>query len=410
MVKTAQSVMRYDFETPEGRLLITCRGDRITSRFFKNPDFVPAPKARRVRHHTFVPRRRLEPVLPLAGRAPLTSSLTPLPDEALLSWLLRSATHLGLSMEKLAEDGFGVVDYSAHSTWRRRPRLKVLERIRARTGIDVAHLQAMTLADWNSYRNDEATQRFGQRVYEGLAPHRRLQRWAVCRQCLESDSVPYLRRSWMIGWLGVCPDHGRMLIDRCDACGARPSAAPLGSTRLPFSPRICRRCGNELDGFDRPARPSEARLQGVLLQGKQTGHLELAGIGRLSWRETVALIDVILGTLWTGLTGDELHGVWAKYRTEIEREPLETGVWGARYRSLKVLAWLLEGWPQSAGSVVATELFARWLTRGGNHISRHVLGSRADRWQLGCGNFNPRTRDRLLKLYEATLSSRNAVD
>ena len=33
--------------------------------------------------------------------------------------------------------------------------------------------------------------------------------------------------------------------------------------------------------------------------------LQLAGIGCLSWRELVALADVMLGILWTTLTGDE---------------------------------------------------------------------------------------------------------
>jgi hypothetical protein len=82
-------------------------------------------------------------VLPLANRSPLALSLKPLPDEALLSWLLR--LHLDLSMHELAEDGFGVVDYSAHSNWWRRPRLEVLEPIQARTRRR-HHLRPMTFA------------------------------------------------------------------------------------------------------------------------------------------------------------------------------------------------------------------------------------------------------------------------
>jgi len=261
MVKKKQSATRYDFETPQGLLVVTCGPKGIRTRLIKNPNFAPPPKPRRAARPSFASGRRLDLVLPLADRSPLASSVKPLPDEALLSWLLRLATHLDISMHELAQDGFGVLDYSAHSNWWRRPRREVLERIQARTGVDLLHLRRMTFAGWQEYRSDEATERFGQRIYQNLAPHRRLQRWAVCRQCLARDPVPYLRRSWMVGWLAACPVHATILIDRCAGCGAKPYPAPFQS-KAPLSPRICRRCGDALDGVDRPARPSVARLQG----------------------------------------------------------------------------------------------------------------------------------------------------
>ena len=404
MVKKKESVTRYDFETPKGLLVVTCGPSGMRTRLIKNPNYILSPKSRRAVRPSFISRRRLGPVLPLTDRSPLPSFVKPLPDEALLSWLLRLATHLDLSMDELAQDGFGVVDYSAHSNWWRRPRLEVLERIHVRTGLEMLSLRRMTLVGWSVYRKDEATERFGQHVYESLAPHRRLQRWAVCRQCLATDPVPYLRQSWMIGWLGVCPIHGTILIDRCAACDAKPFAAPFGS-KVPFTPLTCRRCGATLEGFDRLARPSVARFQAALLQGKRTGHLELAGIGRLSWREMVALADVVLGVLWTVLTGDELKAVWATYWEEFEWEPPESRIRVERYGSLETLVWFLEGWPRSPGSAVATELFARWLTGRRNRISRHVPGTRADPWESGRAEFNPRIRERIRTLYEGTISS-----
>lgn len=409
MAKKKEPGYRTEFETPEGLLVVTCGPKGITTRLIESPDPIAPSKPRRAHRRSLGSRKRLEPVLPLTDRSALPSSAKPLPDEALLSWLLRLATHLDLSMDALAEDGFGVVDYSAHSNWWRRPSAEGLERICARTGIEESHIQPMTLAGWRVYRDDEATERFGQRIYQTLAPHRRMQRWAVCRQCLASDAIPYLRRSWLIGWLAVCPVHGTILIDRCAGCGAKLYAAPFRS-KAPFSPLICRGCGDALDGFDRPARSSVARLQGALLLGKRTGRLELAGIGRLSWMDMVALADVMLGTLWNTMTGDEQLGVWATYWKEFELEPPEGRVWVARYEALEVLAWFVEGWPRSAGSAIATKLLARWMTGKGNRISRHVLGIRADPRESGRPEFNRRIRERLRILYEGTISSRLSLE
>jgi hypothetical protein len=403
MVKKTESVTRYEFETPQGLLIVTCGPKGMRTRLIKDPNYVPPPKPRRVPRPSYLSGRRLDPVLPLANRPPLASSVRPLPDESLLSWLFRLATHLDLSMDELAQDGFGVVDYSPHSNWWRRPGLVVLERIQARTGVDVLHLRPMTHAGWSVYLNDEATERFAQRVYQCLPPRRRLLRWAVCRQCLEGDPVPYLRRSWMIGWLAVCPIHGTILIDRCAACGMKPRAAPFQS-RARFSPLTCGRCGESLDGVDRSASPSVARLQAAFLQGKRTGRLELPGIGRLSWRETMALADVIQAILWTTLSGDEQERVLAKYWEEFELPP-EGQVWVARYSSLEALAWFFQGWPRSSGSAVAMELLARWIKGNHTRVLRHPLGIWADPRESARGDLSPRIQKRLRTIYEGAISS-----
>ena len=405
-MKKTESVTRYEFETPQGLLIVTCGPKGMRTRLIKDPNYVPPPKPRRVPRPSYLSGRRLGPVLPLANRSPLPLSVKPLPDEALLSWLLRLATHLDLSMHELAQDGFGVVDYSAHSNWWRRPRLEVLERIQARTGVDVEDLRRMTCAPWAVYRKDEVTERFCGRIYEFTAPTKRMLRWAVCRQCLVSDPVPYLRLSWLIGWFAVCPDHGAILVDRCAACGAKPCAAPFRS-KARFSPLTCGRCGEPLEGYDRPACPSVARLQAALRQGKWTRTTELDGIGRLSWRETVVLADVVLGMFWTNTTWAERSGLWSQFMDEAgEFEFAERSVAYARYGSLEFLSWFLTGWPHSAGSGVAMDFLARWLSAKRSRISRHLLRTWADPCEAGRHEINPRIRERLRALYEAATSRR----
>jgi hypothetical protein len=95
--------------------------------------------------------------------------------------------------------------------------------------------------------------------------------------------------------MAVCPHHGTILIERCRACGASLRVAPF-TTSAAFSPAICARCGSELvDGRDRQVHPAVVRMQTALFRGKQAGFTELDGLGRFTWKEIVALIDVLVG-------------------------------------------------------------------------------------------------------------------
>lgn len=160
--------------------------------------------------------------------------VAPSEDEALFSWMLRLATRLRCSMHALASCTFGIDDRYGHSRWWCRPHPWLLKRISERTGVEVARLRTMTFEGWAPiYRDDEDSGRFSGRRYDRPAPDHRTYRFVVCGQCLEGDAKPYLRSSWLIGWMAVCPIHGTQLIDRCPACGAAP-AWRLSRTPPPF--------------------------------------------------------------------------------------------------------------------------------------------------------------------------------
>lgn len=170
-----------------------------------------------------------QPTVRLASRPPLPLYVEPAAEEALLSWLLRLATRLSVSLRALMTAAFGVDDRTLGTQWWHRPPGWLLVRISEQTGVSIARLSKMTFEDFQPvYREDEASGRFTGRRYDSVAARSRGYRFVVCGQCLQSDATAYLRRVWLIGWLAVCPDHGTILIERCSVCHSR-----LASHRLP---------------------------------------------------------------------------------------------------------------------------------------------------------------------------------
>lgn len=64
-----------------------------------------------------------------------------------------------------------------------------------------------------------------------------------CPQCLESDSVPYLRVLWRLHLSPICPKHSMLLYNRCWKCGRRQSIIRFHSEK---QSSICRSCGSKL--------------------------------------------------------------------------------------------------------------------------------------------------------------------
>ena len=319
-----------------------------------------------------------------------------------MSWLLRLATRLGLSLHALGSDAFGLADACAHTRWWCRPDADLLARISERTGVSVLRLREMTFGALQPpYRADEDSARFVGRRYLSWATQERAYRFAVCGHCLEGDKKPYLRNLWLIGWMAVCPHHGTILIERCNACGARVRVGmgPFSAT-APFSPGTCARCGASLlDGQYRLAHPSATRMQTVLLEGKQLGVVSIPAIGELTWPEMVALVDVVIGMVWTDLTREEQLQVFRLYTSDL-RQNLQAcdAVYDCRHASLQFLAWLLDGWPYSEGAQVARCMLMRWSAAQRNRLCRHLRPRWTDAWTAGSKTFSPPIVERLRAL------------
>jgi hypothetical protein len=128
------------------------------------------------------------------------------------------------------------------------------------------------------------------------------------------------------------------------------------------------------------------KLHATLLRGKRLGAIDLDGIARLSWPDTVALADVLMGTFWTALNRRERRDIYQRMmrnrRTEDERG---SRAYGGQYHGLDLLAWLLEGWPWSAGSQVAIRLLFRWSRASRSRTSSSLLLTRSERWEASHG-------------------------
>jgi hypothetical protein len=326
----------------------------------------------------------------------------PQADEGLLSWLLRLATRLRVSMHTLAYSSFGVDNRSGHTRWWLRPHPWLLARISERTGVPVIRLRKMTLSGYQPvYRDDEAGGRFCGRRFEVLPPDRRLFRFAVCGPCIEEDERPYLRHQWLIGWTAVCARHNVQLIARCEQCraGLRVGRWTTGAM---FAPGRCTRCGEEVRVFaDRPAHPSVSALQEVMLGAKLEGHMDLAGLGQLTWREFVALADIMIGGVWKWTTMDERAQVMGLYAESLVDDPHGTDTYGSRHDSLRFLAWLLDGWPHELGPQVAQEMLRRWLFGDREFASFHLPSEWSGKGGEATHAIGPEIRTRVQALYAA---------
>lgn len=334
---------------------------------------------------------------------PLPLYVMPLPEESLFSWLHRLATRLQVSFHTLASHSFGTDDRAGKTVWWHRPHPWVLARISQRTGVKIPRLRRMTLEELHPvYRDDEDAARFAGRRYDCRAPDSRAYRLAACGLCLQTDAAPYLRTLWQLGWLAVCPKHRTILLSRCEVCHAG-LRVPNFATEVPFSPATCIRCEESLLADSYPVgHTSVIRLQEALLRGKREGVTVIDGLGTFTWDEVIAFADILLGMFWTDTTLDERNQIVTRYEYEDDDEPrAEMQFYRCRHDSLRFLAWLIEGWPDSLGASIGRDMLWRGLSRQRNRLSHHVLPHWPGHpWGPSPHDFAPDILARLRKLLE----------
>ncbi len=299
-------------------------------------------------------------------RKELPACVEPEAGEAIISWLWRLARRLELSVEELGIYAFMIDTRSARTHWWRRPDPWLLERMSERTGISRPKVRQMTFLSWApDYRDDSLDARFTGRYFDRQGVTRRSDRFAVCRQCLVADREPYLRALWTVSWVSICPQHATILTVRCPRCRTGLRLSPLVS-KTSGSLHLCRHCGSDLRNEEDEflAEPLVERLQSTLIAAKRGGQSHWNRFGVLSWAEMVALIDVLMGTFWKGLSWDERCQIYPKYEQQIERlHGEESSPYDSNYGALRLLTWLTEDWPDGAGAEVGQLLLRRHFTR-----------------------------------------------
>jgi hypothetical protein len=303
------------------------------------------------------------------SRAPLPLHIEPAADEALLSWVAQTSAALGQSPLMLGRNGFGV-DASDDPEWWRRPTAAVLAAISERTGVDESRLRAMTFLDWCVAREDEDAERFTSRRWTTPKPSRRKgQRIGVCGHCLAEDERPYLRRLWLLGWTGVCPQHRTRLVGECPACRCRICVRRLDA-KTPVDLLACRKCGGSLVGArGRPAHDRSAEMQSLLVAGKETGALVLPGVGEVEWATMMAVADMLLGMIWPVVTAQHREQLFDRIARELDlnaEDRLSLSL-TSNYGSLLMLSWLIADLPQRLPVAIGILKSARFEGLLGRH-------------------------------------------
>ncbi|MDA8251059.1 MAG: TniQ family protein [Rhodospirillales bacterium] len=278
----------------------------------------------------------------LAHQASLPSHATPLPGEALPSWMFRFCEPFGMSPASLLLHDLELGD----GAWWRHPSNEAIASIARRTRLTEDQVRTLTFASWApDTLADQIPERFA-RVRFGLArPTGRLShRITVCPQCLAEDETPYIRKAWLLGWLAACTIHGTVLLAECPECHAKLRMPPAYSPA--FAPDRCGRCGLRFARVRRqPALDLITHLQDALILGRASGMVILPGLGALPWPLTMALFDVLLGMVWVGTKVRRRQLFLDAIATDVDCATLSEDRNSGNYDGLLILAWLLDRWP-----------------------------------------------------------------
>jgi hypothetical protein len=355
---------------------------------------------------------QLEERVGAPSATPLPIRVNPVHEEVLLSWLARLAAEHHRSLRALGKRSLSLKKRpSGKESWWSRPPPTLLDRISEISGVSVLMLRELTQHSFSAvYRDDEASGRFTLHRYEAKRKKPWPAGYAICSQCLAEDVTPHLRRNWLIGWLAACSYHASILTTHCPWC-RRQLLIPALIRMSDFSSTLCPRCSASLIEFgSATAHESVLRLQQILLRGKREGVTEFPSLGRLTWCETVALIDVLLGTGVTGTTLEERGRISRQFLEFRGESSSESPLARSRHDSLRFLAWLLDGWPDSTGARIARDLLRRGLNTRRNRLSQHLSPRwRGYPWSPGPHDIEPTIQHRLGELLQIS-SSRSSAD
>jgi transposase len=287
----------------------------------------------------------------------LPARTAPLPDEALASWLLRFADPFGISPEALLL-GDGESDLAIHPEWWRKPDPLLVAALARGTGVSGDHIRSLSFADWPDAGCDDALpDRFSRQRFTVERPSRQTRRIGVCPDCFAEDEVPYVRRTWTLGWPAACPRHGVVLVRVCPECGAK-LRQPALSSRDHFAPDRCPHCAFRLARAPTRTAPEPVvRFQQRVLDGRPAGIIDLPEVGALAWPIAVALFDVLLGAVWIDTKPTARDQLFARIARDLSTDPF--GEIADAYQGLAILAWMFEAWPTRARAALAILRAAR---------------------------------------------------
>ncbi len=289
-----------------------------------------------------------------AERAPrsLPARVAPLPDEALASWLLRFAEPFGVSPEALLL-GDGEMGLATNPDWWRKPDALIVAALARGTSVLGDCIRSLSFANWPDDDGvvDSVPDRFGRQRFTTERPSHQSRRIGICPDCFAEDDVPYVRRTWTIGWLTACPTHGTVLVRTCPECGVKLRLPRLSDATY-FAPDRCRRCAHRLARVTSiVAAEPVLRFQRRILEGRPAGIVDLPQIGKVGWSLAVALFDVLLGAVWIDTKPTARDVLFTRIARDFGTARL--GELADGYQGLAILAWMFEAWPTRTQAALA---------------------------------------------------------
>jgi hypothetical protein len=235
----------------------------------------------------------------------------PYDDEVLSSWLSRLSRAYGAEPARFCSS-LGL----KRAVWRtdldKGIDEELLFMLATKTATPRTHVMATTVRGYRSYPKKELAAR--QRPPWLLSVHRRsharYRPWfQYCPHCLHEDADPYCRRSWLLAFVTVCPDHHRRLLDRCGACGAVVTLHWFpGDAEIIM---LCHGCQYDIRSTQAPLLQGSlhdqrlVRFQAFLLHTMQSGRCRLGGYssigGTLFFRVLDRLAQFYLTTMHASL-------------------------------------------------------------------------------------------------------------
>lgn len=278
----------------------------------------------------------------------------PQKDELLSSWVVRLAHANGLKAQAFCTRILG----RGGSFWNRDidrdPPQALLQALCDCSGATLGELEAATLRGFQGvYLDRLAVNTNCPWVLPLGIYHRKRRRFGlqICGACLNEDSTAYFRRTWRLALTVVCPEHGRLMSDRC-ACGA-PIAFHRGElgrrrTHVPDSLAECWWCLRRFELGEPIAVEAFSRLLAQIVSGVRSplpGHAVslpsfFAGLHRLS--------NLLLSRRRPGAAfAQEICSRFPSLVDVRQIEVRELEELGPKHRAsiLKAAVWLCESWP-----------------------------------------------------------------
>ncbi len=289
----------------------------------------------------------------------LPSHHKPEVDELLSSWLTRLSLAHGLDVRTLAAvlwpgKGIGNGDID------RRADRVLLMVLAQKTATPLDRVLATTLAAYEGQLFAQLRTNTTRWLLVNAMQGPRRQRPALqyCPQCLCSDSSPYFRRHWRLGFVTCCGQHRQRLLDRCPACHEPVNFQCLD--RQAPSITCCYQCRFDLRWAQAPAlddTPLYQRLmvlQQGLLKALITGCYEFAS-ERVAPLDFLRVLYQLARLLLTRKHADYRRGHLCRQLKLPEFEPcfsaprpriVEVLPVADRFQLMRLLAWWLDDWPE----------------------------------------------------------------